>query len=116
MQALAAAGAHNALVLGAGADYLIRSQNLDGGFPEQYGSESNAQSTAWAIQGLIAAGRGGRVPIIRRRGSRTPTGYLESLLAPGGSIRYSRTGAQTPVWVTAQALVALSGKTFPVGP
>jgi energy-coupling factor transport system substrate-specific component len=115
LQALAAAGARNAHVLGAAADYLIRSQNLDGGFPQQYGSESNAQSTAWAIQGLIAAGWGGRVPIIRRRGSRSPEGYLESLLAPGGSIRYSRTSAQSPVWVTAQALVALAGKTFPVG-
>jgi len=113
LQALAAAGAHNAHVLDAGADYLIRSQNLDGGFPEQYGSESNAQSTAWAIQGLIAAGQ--HPSTVRRRGSRTPTGYLESLLAPGGSIRYSRTGDQTPVWVTAQALIALSGKTFPVG-
>ena len=38
-----------------------------------------------------------------------------SLLTANGSIRYSRTGAQTPVWVTAQALIALSGKTFPVG-
>ena len=116
LQALAAAGARNAHVLAAAADYLIRSQNPDGGFPEQYGSESNAQSTAWAIQGLIAAGWGGRVPIIRRRGSRSPEGYLESLLAPGGSIRYSRTSAQTPVWVTSQALVALAGKTFPLGP
>jgi len=114
LQALADAGARNAHVLGAGADYLIRSQNLDGGFPQQYGSESNAQSTAWAIQGLIAAGQ--HPSTVRRHGSRTPTGYLESLLAPGGSIRYSRTGAQTPVWVTAQALIALSGKTFPVGP
>jgi uncharacterized membrane protein len=113
LQALAAAGARNAHVLSAGADYLIRSQNLDGGFPEQYGNESNAQSTAWAIQGLIAAGRSPGA--VRRRGSRSPEGYLESLLAPGGSIRYSRTGAQTPVWVTAQALIALAGKTFPVG-
>jgi uncharacterized membrane protein len=114
LQALADAGAHNAGDLTAAADYLIRSQNLDGGYPQQYGNESNAQSTAWAVQGLIAAGRNPNT--VRRRGSRSPTGYLESLLAPGGSIRYSRTGAQTPVWVTAQALIALSGKTFPVGP
>jgi len=113
LQALADAGAHNTRILGAAADYLIRSQNLDGGFPQQYGSESNAQSTAWAIQGLIAAGRNPNT--VRRHGSRSPEGYLESLLAPGGSIRYSRTGAQTPVWVTAQALIALAGKTFPVG-
>jgi energy-coupling factor transport system substrate-specific component len=114
LQALAAAGARNAHALGAAAGYLIRSQNLDGGFPQQYGGESNTQSTAWAVQGLIAAGQ--HPNTVRRRGSRSPIGYLESLLAPGGSIRYSRTGAQTPVWVTAQAMVALAGKTFPVGP
>jgi energy-coupling factor transport system substrate-specific component len=113
LQALADAGAHNRRLLGAAADYLIRSQGLDGGFPQQYGGESNAQSTAWAIQGLIAAGYDPGA--IRRHGSRTPIGYLESLRAPDGSIRYSRTGAQTPVWVTAQALIALSGRTFPVG-
>jgi energy-coupling factor transport system substrate-specific component len=119
LQALADAGARNARVLGAAADYLIRSQNLDGGFPQQYGGESNAQSTAWAVQGLIAAtdrGSASNPSTVRRHGSRTPIGYLESLLAPGGSIRYSRTSAQTPVWVTAQALIALAGKTFPVGP
>jgi energy-coupling factor transport system substrate-specific component len=113
LQALVDAGAHDARVLGVGADYLIRSQNLDGGFPQQYGGESNAQSTAWAVQGLIAAGRSPAA--VRRRGSRSPAGYLESLLAPGGSVRYSRTSAQTPVWVTAEALIALAGKTFPVG-
>jgi energy-coupling factor transport system substrate-specific component len=113
LQALADAGAHNAHVLATAAGYLIRSQSLDGGFPQQYGAQSNAQSTAWAIQGLIAAGY---APArVRHRGSRTPIGYLQSLRAPDGSIRYSRTGAQTPVWVTAQALIALAGKTFPIG-
>ncbi len=114
LQALVDAGAHNARVLGEAAAYLIRSQNLDGGFPQRYGEESNAQSTAWAVQGLIAAGRA--PDSVRRRGSRSPVGYLESLLAPGGSIRYSRTSSQTPVWVTSEALIALAGKTFPVGP
>jgi uncharacterized membrane protein len=114
LQALVDAGAHNAHVLDAATDYLIRSQNLDGGFPQQYGGESNAQSTAWAVQGLIAVGR--NLGTVRRHGSRSPIGYLESLVAPGGSIRYSRTSAQAPVWVTAQALIALAGKTFPVGP
>lgn len=113
LQALADAGAHNAHALATAAGYLIRSQSLDGGFPQQYGAQSNAQSTAWAIQGLIAAGYDPGA--IRRRGSRTPIGYLESLRAPDGSVRYSRTGAQTPVWVTAQALIALAGRTFPIG-
>ncbi len=112
LQALAAAGARNKRVLALATAYLIRSQGADGGFPQDYGGESNAQSTAWAVQGLIAAGRSPST--VRRGGSRTPTGYLETLLAPNGSVRYSRTSAQTPAWVTAQALIALAGKTFPV--
>jgi prenyltransferase beta subunit len=99
-------------VLDLAVGYLTRSQSRDGGFPQQYGGESNAQSTAWAVQGLIAAGRDPAG--VRRKASRSPLGYLQSLVAPGGSVRYSRTSAQTPVWVTAQALIALAGKTFPV--
>jgi hypothetical protein len=114
LQALADAGAHNRRMLSGAADYIIRSQNLDGGLPEQYGGQSNAQSTAWAVQGLIAAGYSPQK--IRRSGSRSPVGYLETLLAPGGSIRYSRTSAQTPVWVTSEAMIALAGRVFPVGP
>jgi energy-coupling factor transport system substrate-specific component len=114
VQALAAAGARDRSALGAAAAYLLRAQNRDGGFPEQPGGESNAQSSAWAIQGLIATGRG--PSSVRREGSRSPIAYLESLLTASGSIQYSRTSAQTPVWVTAQALIALAGRTFPVGP
>ena len=36
--------------------YIRRQQDRDGGFPSQPGAGSNAQSTAFAIQGLIAAG------------------------------------------------------------
>ncbi len=113
LQALAVAGARNRGVPARAVGYLTRSQGADGGFPQQYGGESNAQSTAWAVQGLIAAGVS--PASLRHKGSRSPVAYLESLLAPNGSIRYSRTSAQTPAWVTAQALIALAGKTFPVG-
>jgi energy-coupling factor transport system substrate-specific component len=108
-----ATGAHGAAVTRAVA-FLRRAQNVDGGFPQQPGDASNAQSTAWALQALIAAGRD--VSSFTNRGSRSPRAYLESLVAPGGAVRYSRTSAQTPVWVTAQALVALSGKQFPIAP
>jgi energy-coupling factor transport system substrate-specific component len=96
------------------AAFLVGVQNPDGGYPQQRGGDSNAQSTAWAIQGLIAAGR--NVGALRRRGGRSPLEYLQSLIAPDGSVRYSRTSAQTPVWVTVQALTALAGRPFPVGP
>jgi len=94
--------------------FLLGAQNPDGGYPQQRGGSSNAQSTAWAVQGLTAAGH--NVATVRRgRGGRSPLEYLQSLVAPNGSVYYSRTSAQTPVWVTAQALTALAGRPFPVG-
>lgn len=113
LQALVAAGQHGS-ALARGDRFIVGAQNLDGGFPEQPGGESNAQSTAWAIQALYASSRD--VEAVTRHGSRSPLGYLESLIAPNGSVRYSRSGAQTPVWVTAQALTALAGKPFPIAP
>jgi energy-coupling factor transport system substrate-specific component len=113
LQALAAAGRRRSAVVRRAADWLERRQNADGGFALQSGP-SNAQSTAWAVQGLIAAGR---APArVRRGASRSPLGYLRSLVTASGAIRYSRTSAQTPVWVTAQALTALAGKPFPLRP
>jgi len=112
LQALVGARARNAHALAAAVGFLLRSQRPDGGYPQRAGSESNAQSTAWAVQGLLAAGRDPAG--VRRHGSRSPLAYLLSLTAPDGSIRYSRTSAQTPVWVTAQALIALARRTFPV--
>jgi hypothetical protein len=113
LQALADAGVRGAAVARA-ASFLVHAQNPDGGYPQEKGGQSNAQSTSWAIQGLVAAG--GNVSAVRREGSPSPLGYLESLIAPDGSVRYSRTGAQTPVWVTAQALTALSEAPFPIAP
>jgi energy-coupling factor transport system substrate-specific component len=114
LQALVDAGIRTGSVVARATGFLLRAQNPDGGYPQQSGGESNAQSTSWAVQGLIAAGRDVRA--ITREGSRSPLGYLTSLLAANGSIRYSRTGAQTPVWVTAQALTALAGKPLPIAP
>jgi len=114
MQGLVAAGQRSSPVVARAAGFLLAVQNPDGGYPQQRGSSSNAQSTSWAIQGLIAAGRS--VNSVRRRGGRSPLEYLQSLIAPDGSVRYSPTSAQTPVWVTAQALTALAGRSFPIRP
>lgn len=112
LQALFDAAAHNQRALSTAVGFLDRAQNLDGGLAQQLGGQSNAQSTAWAAQGLLAAGHD--PALVRRRASRSPIEYLESLVAPDGSVRYSRTSAQTPVWVTAQALIALQRRIFPV--
>ena len=75
------------------------------GFPPSRAAESNAQSTAFAVQGLLAAGVD--PGSLHRRGAFSPLGYLSSLIA----LRWSRAllapADQTPVWVTAQALMAL---------
>jgi prenyltransferase beta subunit len=109
-----ASGQRSTSVVARAVAYLRHTQNPDGGFPQQPGGESNAQSTAWAVQGLSAAGEDAND--FKRADSRSPIAYLESLVAPDGSVRYSRTSAQTPVWVTAQALTALVGKPFPIAP
>jgi energy-coupling factor transport system substrate-specific component len=94
--------------------FLVRHQNRDGGLPLTPRAGSNAQSTAWAVQALVAAGR--NPDRVRRAGSRTPLGYLRTLVGSDGAVRYSRTSRQTPVWVTAQALTALARRPFPIRP
>jgi energy-coupling factor transport system substrate-specific component len=102
LEALASAGSNSRAVR-----FLERHQNGDGGFPSEPGGDSNAQSTSWAVQGLLAAGAGGGA--VDRA-----LGYLSSLIAPDGHVRYSRSSDQTPVWVTGQAEMALARKPLPL--
>ena len=111
LQALAAGGKRGSDATRRGVAYLKRTQHSDGGWGQMPSQPSNAQSTAWAVQGLVAAGRN---PASFKRGGRSPLTYLRSLQRSDGSFRYSRSSAQTPVWVTAQALVALERKAFPL--
>jgi prenyltransferase beta subunit len=113
LQALVAAGRGSSRQAKRALAYLRGHQNPDGGFPLSPGGVSNAQSTAWAIQGLIAAGRN---PASVTRGGRSAVAFLRTLTGPDGAVRYSRTSKQTPVWVTGQALTALERKTFPLAP
>jgi energy-coupling factor transport system substrate-specific component len=114
VEALVAGGRRRSRAVTHAVAFLRRHQNPDGGFPLNPGGPSNAQSAAFAVQGFIAAGRDPRR--VRRGGSRSPVGYLRSLTAASGLVRYSRTSAQTPVWVTAQAAAALAGKPLPLRP
>ncbi len=114
LEALAAAGPTPTRTRDRAAAFLRAQQDHDGGFPSEPGADSNAQSTAWAIQGLIAVGV--RPDSLHRRGAPSPLHYLQSLVAADGHVRYSRAGDQTPVWVTAQAAMALAGKALPISP
>jgi energy-coupling factor transport system substrate-specific component len=106
LQALAVVGRANSDAARRAVDYLLTKQGTDGGFGLRTDS-SNAQSTAYAVQGLLAVGAGRRAVA---RGLR----YLTSLQRRDGSIAFSRTSAQTPVWVTAQALAALERQPLPI--
>jgi hypothetical protein len=104
VEALAAAGVRGTVVIRALA-YLRKRETKDGGFELQPGSGSNVQSTAWSIQAFLAAGA--KPPVAAFR-------YLARMTRADGSLRYSARYATTPLWVSAQALPALSRKPFPL--
>jgi len=104
LEALRVAHVHGAAVTRA-VKFLRSFQNADGGFELTRGRGSDAQSTAWAIQGLVAAGV---------KPPRSAFAYLARMKREDGSYRYSVKYVTTPVWVTAQVLAALAKKPFPL--
>ena len=57
LQTLAAAGRGSGTAARKGIAWLRSTRNADGGFGQSEGKPSNSQSTAWAVQGLVAVGR-----------------------------------------------------------
>lgn len=112
MQGLAAAGGAGG-ALGRAVQYLRRVQHRGGGWGLNETGVTNSQSTAWAVQGLVAAG----VPPARvARGGRSGLDFLARMQNSNGSYSYSESSDQTPVWVTAQALLATSREALPIEP
>ncbi len=107
----AASGANTASVNRA-IRYLRRDQNRDGGFGSPRGANSNAQSTAWAEQGLIAVGVSPAG--FHRNGGRTPIHYLQAMVNSSGLVDYAKGTVQTPIWTGAEVLPALLQQSFPV--
>ncbi len=96
-----------------GLSYLRQAQRPGGGFPLGGNGSVNSQSTAWAIQGILAAG--GDPSSYRRGGSSAPD-YLATQQEGDGHYRYSKSSNQTPIWVTAEVLVAAAGEYLPISP
>ena len=107
LQALAVVGRRRVAASRRAVGWLRANQNDDGGFGQFKGRSSNAQSTAYAVQGLVAAEAGGATL------SRA-LAYLRGLQRADGHVSYSASSNQTPVWVTAQALMALERKPLPI--
>jgi energy-coupling factor transport system substrate-specific component len=103
IEALVSASAPHVVVARA-VRYLAAHENRDGGFPQQPGGASNSQSTAWAVQALVAAGGATQRAIA----------YLRARVSGSGAVQYAAGLGQTPVWVTAQALAALARAPLPV--
>jgi energy-coupling factor transport system substrate-specific component len=94
-----------------GITYMRNAQRPGGGFPLGGNGSINTQSTAWAIQGILAVGGD---PGSYRRGGDSAYDYLTKHQEEDGSFRYSGSSDQTAVWVTGQVLVAATGKYFPL--
>lgn len=118
LQALAAAGEPPAApAVGTALAYLhsVQQTNSDGGFassPDQpWGVRSNTNSTAFAIQGLLAVGEdplsaGWAITATH------PISYLLSQQLPNGAFAYQDASAPN-MFATQQAVPALVGKPFP---
>jgi Prenyltransferase and squalene oxidase repeat len=96
-----------------GLGYLRNTQRPNGGFPLGGSGEVNSQSTAWAVQGMLAVGTD---PGSVRDGGKSALDYLAASQDGDGHYRYSSSSDQTPVWVTGQVLVAVAGESYPVAP
>jgi len=90
-----------------GLSYLRKHQRPNGGFALAGSGGVNSQSTAWAVQGMIAVGAD---PATIAAGGSSALDYL----ADDGHYSYSESSDQTPVWVTGQALVAVAGDSLPI--
>jgi hypothetical protein len=81
-------------------------QAPDGGLGIRPGERANAQSTALALLGLQAARL--RPRALRTEDRITPFDYLRARMERSGAVVYDVAWKRSPVWVTAQALLALS--------
>lgn len=116
LQALAAGGATAAdPAVQAGLAYLHTQQNADGGFPyanpSPYGTDTDANSTAYVIQALVAVGQDPEGAGWTVNG-KTPLTALWKLQLPSGAFEW-QAGLGENALATYQAVPALMLKAFP---
>jgi hypothetical protein len=99
----------NAVVQGA-AHFIAGMQTSGGGFRDTTNGDANTPSTAWAIEGLHAAGLSADLAI----NGHTPFTFLAGLHRVNGSYNEFAADMGDVMNATLQASIALSGKTLPV--
>lgn len=117
LQALAAAGVGPAdPVVQRTLAYLHTQQNADGGFPyanpSPYGTDTDANSTALVIQGLVSVGEDPEGPAWTVNG-KTPLTALWKLQLPGGALEW-QAGFGENALATYQAVPAFMLAPFPL--
>jgi hypothetical protein len=90
--------------------YLRDAKRPNGGFAPGNNLGANAQATAWASQGLLAAGKD---PATFGAG-KSSLAYLRDLQADDGHFLQAPGQEASPVWVTADAIVPLAGAHLPI--
>ena len=97
--------------------YYAGIQNEDGGWPYQnpsdFGTDTDANSTAVTIQAIIAAGQDPAGADWTTEGGGTPIAALESLQNASGAFAWQAAMPDDNLLATVQALPALAGKAFP---
>jgi hypothetical protein len=115
LQALVAAGEPlTASAVISGLAYLESVQLADGGFPYAGGAAaaSDANSTAYVVQALVAAGEAPRAPRWSQSGG-NPFDYLAARQLADGSLEW-QAGTGANLLATQQAIPAQLGRPFPV--
>lgn len=92
--------------------YLRKAKRPNGGYAPGNNLSANAQATAWASQGLLAAGKD---PAGFGPGG-SSFSYLRNLQADDGRFLQAPGQEASPVWVTADVLVPLAGDFLPISP
>jgi hypothetical protein len=118
-QALVAAGEPaSSSAIEAALAYYAGVQNDDGGFPYQvpsdYGTDTDANSTAVTVQALIAAGQDPAGAGWTTSGGGSPTSALEAFQNPSGAFAWQAAMPDDNLLATVQALPALAGLPFPI--
>ena len=98
-----------------GLAYLEAHQDPDGGFAPDWLGESNTSSTAWAVQGLLAAGEdpvgAGWTTAVS---DSHPITYLLGMQLEDGGFAWVDPAAGADMLSTQQAIPALAGRPFPL--
>jgi energy-coupling factor transport system substrate-specific component len=90
--------------------YLRTEKRPNGGYAPGKTLSANAQATAWVSQGLLAAGKD---PAGFGSGS-SSLAYLGDLQAADGRFLQAPGVEASPVWVTAEVMIPLTGRFLPI--